>query len=195
MRPRSAVSLQLCLCLHSRATVAMQAPVVFRPSVNLGFSETAAWNQTKFYIKLHICHISRPFFFFFRKFSIFIFTFCFRFPYIITWSIWEQKFQTLLLSQLPMISPQFSSNFIQAGNQGGGAYRVLLSWRSAKLKTFGALKFFKAQEHMGLGISKRYSYSFHLISATLYEDIEYHSRIRAVPFLGSRPSIKKIVAL
>ena len=36
-----------------------------RPSsINSDFSETAAWIQTKFYMKLPIHHISRPFFFF-----------------------------------------------------------------------------------------------------------------------------------
>ncbi len=45
---------------------------VFRPSVRKsGFSETAAWIQTKFYGKLPIHHISRPFFccFYFLNFQ------------------------------------------------------------------------------------------------------------------------------
>ncbi len=52
--------LALLHCI-SRATVMAPASVV-RPSVNLSFSETAAWIRVKFYGKLHIRHISRPFF-------------------------------------------------------------------------------------------------------------------------------------
>ncbi len=49
---------------------------------------------------------------------------------------------------------------------------------------------------MGLEISQRYSsYSFHPISAKLYEDIGSHSGIQAVTFLGNRPSFKNVVAL
>ncbi len=44
---------------------------------------------------------------------------------------------------------------------------------------------------MGLEISKRYSsYSFHLVSAKLYDDIGYHGGIQAITFLGNRPSLK-----
>ncbi len=50
------------------------------PSVKSGFSETAAWIQTKFYGKLPIQHISRPCFCFFKIFSFqFFLRFCFRF--------------------------------------------------------------------------------------------------------------------
>ncbi len=62
----------------SRATVMAQASVV-HPSVNSSFSETAAWVQTKFYGKLPIHHISRPFFSFFKIFNFQIFTIFFRF--------------------------------------------------------------------------------------------------------------------
>ncbi len=42
---------------------------------------------------------------------------------------------------------------------------------------------------LGLEISKRYSsYSFHPISAKIYEDIGYHGGIQAVTFRGNRPS-------
>ena len=44
---------------------------------------------------------------------------------------------------------------------------------------------------MGLEMSKRYfSYSFHLMSAKLYEDIGYHGGIEAITFLGNWPSLK-----
>ena len=49
---------------------------------------------------------------------------------------------------------------------------------------------------MGLEISKRFSsYSFHLMSAKLYEDISYHGGIQAITFLGNWPSFKNVVAL
>ena len=49
---------------------------------------------------------------------------------------------------------------------------------------------------MGLEISKRFSsYSFHLITAKLYENISYHGGMQTVTFLGNRPSIKNFVAL
>ncbi len=51
------------------------------------------------------------------------------------------------------------------------------------------------QDHMGLEISKCYSYSFHPMSIKLHEDIGYHWGIQAVTFLGNRRSSKKIVAL
>ncbi len=46
---------------------------------------------------------------------------------------------------------------------------------------------------MVLEISKRYSsYSFHLMPAKHFEDIDYHGRIQAITFLGNRPSFKKM---
>ncbi len=49
---------------------------------------------------------------------------------------------------------------------------------------------------MGLEISKRYfSYSFHPMSAKLYEDIGDHGGIQAVTFLGNQPSYKHFVTL
>ena len=49
---------------------------------------------------------------------------------------------------------------------------------------------------MGLEISKRFSsYSFHLMSTKLYEDISYHGGTQAVIFLDNRPSYKNAVAL
>ncbi len=45
---------------------------------------------------------------------------------------------------------------------GGGGYRLLLSWRSVRFKqNYGTLKFLLTQDHIGLEISKRFSYSFH----------------------------------
>ncbi len=43
---------------------------------------------------------------------------------------------------------------------------------------------------MGLEVSKDYSYSFHLMSVKLYEDIGYHGGIQALAFLGNRPRFK-----
>ncbi len=49
---------------------------------------------------------------------------------------------------------------------------------------------------MGLGISKRYSsYSFHPISAKLYEDIGHHRGVQTVTFLANQPSFTNCVAL
>ncbi len=46
---------------------------------------------------------------------------------------------------------------------------------------------FLTYDHTGLQISKRYpSYSFHLISAKLYEDIGYHGVIQAANFLDTQ---------
>ena len=44
---------------------------------------------------------------------------------------------------------------------------------------------------MGLEISKRFSsYSFHMMSVKLYEEITYHDGIQAITFLGNQPSFK-----
>ncbi len=49
---------------------------------------------------------------------------------------------------------------------------------------------------MGLEICKHYfSYSFHLISTKLYEDLDCHNGIQAVTFIGSRPSLKVCATL
>ncbi len=49
---------------------------------------------------------------------------------------------------------------------------------------------------MRLEISKHYSsYSFHLMSVKLYEDIGFHGGIQAITFLGNQPSFKNFVAL
>ncbi len=71
-----------------------------------------------------------------------------------------------------------------------GWYRLLLVLAVCqKLKILWHLKFFSTQDHMGLQLSKRFSsYSFHLMSAKLYEDISCHGGIRAVTFLGNQPS-------
>ena len=70
--------------------------------------------------------------------------------------------------------------------------KLLLFWRPAKN---GTLKYLLTQDHMGLQISKRYSYRFHPMSVKRYEDIGYHGGIKAITFLGDRPSFKKIVVL
>ncbi len=58
------------------------------------------------------------------------------------------------------------------------------------------MKCLLTQDHMGPDISKRYSsYSFHPMSAKLYEDIGCHSGIQAITFLGSRLSFINFVAL
>ncbi len=45
----------------------------------------------------------------------------------------------------------------------------------------------------GLEISKRFSsYSFHLMSAKLYEDIGYHGGIQAITFIANWPSFKNL---
>ncbi len=61
------------------------------------------------------------------------------------------------------------------------------SWWSAKFKKkkYGTLKFFLTQDHMALEISKYYTYSFHWISAKLYEDFGDCAGIQAVTSLGS----------
>ncbi len=68
-----------------------------------------------------------------------------------------------------------------------GEYRLLLICWSAKYwKFYGALKSFLTQD---LEISKLYpSYSFHPMSAKLYEDIGYHGGIQAITFLGNQPN-------
>ncbi len=48
---------------------------------------------------------------------------------------------------------------------------------------------------MGLEISKRYSYTFDLMSGKLHEDIDYHGGIHVVTFLANCPSLKKNVAV
>ncbi len=48
---------------------------------------------------------------------------------------------------------------------------------------------------MGFEISKRYSYSFHLLLDKLYENISYHRRIQAIIFLGDRPHFTKFMVL
>ncbi len=48
---------------------------------------------------------------------------------------------------------------------------------------------------MGLEISKRYSYSFHLMSVKLYVGIGYNGGIQPVTFLGNRPIFLNLVAL
>ncbi len=51
-------------------------------------------------------------------------------------------------------------------------------------KIYGTLKCFLTRDHMGLEISKRYSYSFQPTLAKPHEDIAYHRGIRAVTLFG-----------
>ncbi len=53
--------------------------------------------------------------------------------------------------------------------------------RSAKVKKYGTLNFFLAQNHLGLEMSKRYSYSSH-------REIAYHRGIQAITYLDNKPS-------
>ncbi len=91
----------------SGATVMAQASVVrpspVRPSVNSGFSKTAAWIQAKFCGKLTIRHTPDVFFFKIHNFLIFM-IFCFVFVNMGLYG--SQHFKTLLL-------PQFRSDFKQ----------------------------------------------------------------------------------
>ncbi len=56
------------------------------------------------------------------------------------------------------------------------------------------LKFLLKQDHMGLEISKGCSsYSVYLISAKLYEDIDYHCGIQGITFLDNWPCFKNLL--
>ncbi len=66
----------------------------------------------------------------------------------------------------------------------------------AKHITVYFIYFFLAQDHMGLKVSQCCCfYSFHQISAKLYEDIGCHSGIQTITFLGNRPGFKNFAAL
>ncbi len=99
----------------------------------------------------------------------------------------------LLLTQLSFnFNQTFMKSMVIRRNTG-----YSLFWRSAKnSKFYATLKFLLTQDHMGLGISKRYSsYSFHPMSLKPYEDIGYHGRIQPVTFLDKRPNLNENVAL
>ncbi len=51
------------------------------------------------------------------------------------------------------------------------------------------LEYFLTLDHIGLEISKRYSCTFNLMTPKLH-DIGYHRGIKAITFLGNRPSFK-----
>ncbi len=93
-------SFYLCsVLLHSRATVMTRASVVRRrPSVDIFFSDTAKWINAKFWGKIPIHHIPRPFFFVlaFQFFSFLIF-FTNWFSFSLTLDIWEKNFKRHLL--------------------------------------------------------------------------------------------------
>ena len=72
------ILLSLLECV-SRAT-AMARGSILHPSINLGFSETLAWIQVKFYGKILIRRISKPYSFFFSFLKIFNFRFLLHDP-------------------------------------------------------------------------------------------------------------------
>ncbi len=91
-------------------------------------------------------------------------------------------------------SPSFhptSTNFMK-GIVIRVEYRQIYFWRSAKFKnSYSTLEFLSSGPN-GLKISTCYSYSFHLILATPYEDIGCYGRVRAITFLGNRPNFKNL---
>ncbi len=156
-----------------------------RPSFTSGFSETNGWIQTKFYIKLPIRHISRPFCCLCPKFSLFA-IFFFFFSFSLTGTIWELKVQ---IATSPTVSVRFQSNLminmLVMGNTGSYLFGDLPNLK----KNSWHFDFLLVLE-----VSKRYShYSFHLISAKLHEDIGYHRWIQAITFLGDRINLKQEV--
>ncbi len=59
-----------------------------------------------------------------------------------------------------------------------------------------ALKTLLTQDHMGLEIPNCHNpWSFHRISAKLYEDISNHGEMQAITFLDNRPSFKIFMEL
>ncbi len=63
-----------------------------------------------------------------------------------------------------------------------------------KIKNLGGTLNFLT-DHMGLEISKCYSYSFHPMEIQLYEDIAYHGGIQTIASLATWPSFNNFVAL
>ena len=90
---------------------------VRRPSVNLGFSENAAWIQAKFGAKLPIRHMPKPFFFFiFSKFLIFIFL-RFFFSFSLTADPMGAQISKRCFSHnSDRFHPNFMTNMIVRGN-------------------------------------------------------------------------------
>ncbi len=90
----------------------------------------------------------------------------------------SKNFKTLLLTQL----------YVKYILHGGilGVYNFFL--------ILCRFEYFWTQDHMGLEISKHYAYSFHLISAKLYENIAYHGEYRMLLFFPIKKSVaqKKI---
>ena len=76
-----------------------------------------------------------------------------------------------------------------------GEYRLYLFWLPAESLKYVSLTFLVTQEHMGLEISKRYSYNFHPIPAKFYEDIGYHGGTQVITFLGISRIFEHFVAL
>ncbi len=109
-----------------------------RPSVNKGFSETATWIGTKFYGKLPIHNISRPFFilFFFSNFSIFKFL-PFFFSFSLTWDPMGAKISKRYSSlSFHSISTKFYCKYV--GQEGMGIQGVTVFANLSKFKNFMA---------------------------------------------------------
>ena len=76
---------------------------------------------------------------------------------------------------------------------------ISMFWRFVLPKLKHVMAFWFFFRNMGAyrtGILKSYSsYSFHPISAKLYEDFDYHGRIQAITYLGNWQSLKKLMTL
>ena len=115
--------------------------------------------------------ISRPFFFFF-KLSIL--------P--LTWDpvgakLSKRRYFFHSFCPIPKIYDEYVNH---------GESRIFLA-DLPKTKNFcGTLKFLLTQDHRGLEISKRFSYSFHPISTKLYEGFGDHGGIQAITNLSAQ---------
>ncbi len=94
-------------------------PTSLRPSINSGFSETAAWIQAKFYGKLHTRHISRQFFFFWQFFTFEILT-IFFFVFVNMGQYGSKSFKRYFSHSLTRFQPSFMINMLVMGQ-----YRLL----------------------------------------------------------------------
>ena len=101
-------------------------------------------------------------------------------------SVWVHLVQFAKFPMLRFSKGHRSRNFHPITATG---FEILVL-REYRLLLFGDLpKIKNEQDHMGLEDSKRYpSYSFHPISAELYEGISYHGGMRVFTFLVNRKS-------
>ncbi len=78
--PNQFFSFALCYCIAELLSWRGRSSSVRRPSVDIVFSETVKWIDTKFLWQVPIHHISRPFFVVLQNFKFLIFYnyFCFR---------------------------------------------------------------------------------------------------------------------